>query len=136
MRKNLLVALSVVSLSAAGAALAQDQPEGPSPQQQLSQLHDALRLSPQQEPAWRAYQASLQPDPSIQARRRSAADMMAKLPTPRRVDLINAEMEQDMAAMRRQGEAVKAFYAQLTPQQQSTFDRITSQAQGQGEGGQ
>jgi periplasmic protein CpxP/Spy len=60
--------------------------------------------------------------------------MMAKLPTPRRVDLINAEMDQDVAAMRRQGEAVKAFYAQLTPQQQSTFDRVTAQAQAQGEG--
>jgi hypothetical protein len=132
MRKNLLVTLSVLSLSAAGAALAQDQPQGPSPRQQLSELHDALNLSATQESAWRAYEAALAPDPSMEARRRSAADMMAKLPTPRRVDLINAEMEQDLASMRRQGEAVKAFYAQLTPQQQSTFDRITAQAQGEG----
>jgi len=135
MRKNLLVVLSALSLSAASAALAQGQPQGPSPQQQLSQLHDALRLTATQEPAWRAYVAALAPDPSMEARRRSAADMMAKLPTPRRVDLVNAEMEQDMSALRRQGEAVKAFYAQLSPQQQSTFDRITAQAQTQGEGG-
>jgi protein CpxP len=133
MHKNLLVVLSVLSLSAAGAALAQGQPQGPSPQQQLSQLHDALRLNPAQEPAWRAYAAALAPDPSMEARRRSAADMMPKLTTPRRIDLINAEMSEDMAAMRRQGEAVKAFYAQLSPQQQSTFDRITAQAPGQGE---
>lgn len=135
MRKNLLVILSVLSLSAGGAALAQgQQEEGPSPQQQLSQLHDALRLSPQQEPAWRAYTAALAPDPAMESRRRSAAEMMAKLPTPRRVDLINAEMAEDMASMRRQGEAVKAFYAQLSPQQQATFDRITAQTQGgQGE---
>lgn len=135
MRKNLLVILSVLSLSAGGAALAQgQQEEGPSPQQQLSQLHDALRLSPQQEPAWRAYAASLAPDPAMEARRRSAAEMMPKLTTPRRVDLINAEMAQDMASMRRQGEAVKAFYAQLSPQQQSTFDRITAESQAQGQG--
>jgi hypothetical protein len=74
--------------------------------------------------------AALRPDPSLEARRRSAAEMMPKLPTPRRIDLINAEMEQDMAVMRRQGEAVKAFYAQLSPQQQNTFDRVTAQAQG------
>ena len=133
MRKNLLVALSVLSLSAAGSALAQERPEGPSPQQQLSQLHDALRLTVTQEPAWRAYVAALSPDPAMEARRRSAADMMAKLPTPRRVDLVNAEMAEDMAAMRRQGDAVKVFYAQLTPQQQSVFDRITAEAQAQGE---
>lgn len=134
MRKNMLVVLSVLSLSAAGAALAQGpSEEGPSPQQQLSQLHDALRLSQQQEPAWRAYEAALRPDPAMESRRRSAAEMMPKLTTPRRVDLINAEMEQDMAAVRRQGEAVKAFYAQLTPQQQSAFDRLTAQAQGGGE---
>lgn len=134
MRKNLLVLLSALSLSAAGAALAQEQPQGPSPQQQLSQLHDALHLSVTQEPAWRAYVAALAPDPSMEARRRSASDMMAKLPTPRRVDLINAEMEQDVAAVRRQGEAVKAFYAQLTPQQQGVFDRITAQAQARSQG--
>jgi hypothetical protein len=139
MRKNLLVALSVLSLSAAGAALAQPDeqqpPQGPSPQEQMSQLHDALRLSAAQEPAWHAYTAALAPDPAMEARRRAASDMMAKLPTPRRVDLINAEMEQDLAAMHRQGDAVKAFYAQLTPQQQSTFDRITAQSQTQGQGG-
>jgi hypothetical protein len=133
MRKNLLVMLSMLSLSAAGAALAQGQPQGPSPQEQLSRMHDALRLTDAQEGAWRAYVAALQPDPSMESRRRSAADMMPKLTTPRRIDLINAEMAEDMAAMRRQGEAVKAFYAQLTPQQQSTFDRITAQAP-QGEG--
>src|ERR1700761_1269784 len=113
MRKNLLVAFSVLSLSAAGGAPAQEPPQGPSPQQQLSEPHDALHLTATQESAWRAYEAALAPDPSMEARRRSAADMMAKLPTPRRVDLINAEMEQDMAAMHRQGDAVKAFYAQL-----------------------
>ena len=135
MRKSLLVLLSVLSLSAAGVAVAQEPPQGPSPQQQLNQLHDALRLSAMQEPAWRAYVAALAPDPAMQARRHAAMDMMAKLPTPRRVDLIDAEMDQDIAAMRRQGDAVKAFYAQLSPQQQSTFDRITAQTQqAQGEG--
>lgn len=106
------------------------------PGEDLSRLHDALRLTPAQETAWRTYTAAISPDPTVQARRQSAANMMRTLPTPRRIDLINAEMEADMVAMRRQGDAVKAFYAQLTPAQQRTFDAITYQQQSQDEGGQ
>ena len=54
--------------------------------------------------------------------------MMASLTTPRRIDLINAEMESDLAMMRREGEAVKAFYNQLSADQQRTFDRQTLQS--------
>jgi hypothetical protein len=63
----------------------------------------------------------------MEARRRQASTMMQSLPTPRRVDLIEAEMDEDMAAMRRQGAAVKTFYAQLAPDQQKTFDSMTYQ---------
>ncbi len=64
--------------------------------------------------------------------------MMPTLPTPRRVDLINAEVDEDAALVHRQGSAVKAFYAVLTPAQQHAFDRQTAQAGGptpQQEGG-
>jgi hypothetical protein len=124
-------AFAALSLSAfAGAASAQ-APD-------LSALHDALRLTPPQEDAWRAYTAAITPDPQAEARHRAAAMMIPTLPTPRRVDLINAEMAEDQAAVRRQGEAVKAFYATLTPEQQRTFDRQTAPgqaSQGSGSGG-
>ncbi len=93
----------------------------------LSSLHDALHLTAAQEDGWRGYRAAITPDTSTEARRRSAAMMMTTLTTPRRLDLINAEMEEDFSAMRRQGEAVIAFYATLTPDQQRTFDRQTLQ---------
>jgi hypothetical protein len=128
MRRSVLVAASVLSLSLAGGALAQSQQQMP---EDLNRLHEELRLSPQQEGAWRAYLAAVAPDPQTEARHRSASQMMQTLPTPRRIDLITAEMEQDMAAMRRQGQAVKAFYAQLTPAQQRTFDTMTYTAEQQ-----
>ena len=97
---------------------------------QLSGLHDALHLTAAQEDGWRAYVAAIGPDPSADARRRETARMMPTLPTPRRVDLVNAEVDADAALVHRQGAAVKAFYDSLTPAQQHAFDRQTAQAQG------
>jgi hypothetical protein len=101
---------------------------------QLSSLHDALHLTDAQENGWRAYTAAIRPDAGAQARHREAGRLMVTLATPRRVDLINAEMEEDAMAVRRQGEAVKAFYASLTPDQQRTFDRQTVPPSGSGNG--
>jgi hypothetical protein len=126
-RNVLAAAAGAILLLASGAALAQSPPEGP-PQPDLSRLHDALRLGPAQEAAWKAYAAAITPDPQLEARRRGAAAMMKSLPTPRRIDLVDAEMQEEMAAMRRQGQAVKAFYAQLSPEQQKTFDEMTYQS--------
>lgn len=100
----------------------------------LSSLHDALHLTGAQEDGWRAYVAAISPDPGADARHRETSRMMPTLPTPRRVDLINAEVDADAAQVHRQGAAVKAFYASLTPDQQRTFDRQT--AQGASNGGQ
>ncbi len=128
MHKSALLALSVFALSAstlAGAAHAQTAPD-------LSSLHDALHLTAAQEDGWRAYRSAITPDPQAEARHRQASMLMATLPTPRRVDLIDAEMQEDLAMVRRQGDAVKAFYSGLTPDQQRTFDRQTLQGQGQG----
>jgi hypothetical protein len=100
----------------------------------FANLHDSLHLTAAQEDGWRAYKAALQPDPYAESRHRQAAQMIPTLTTPRRVDLMNAEMSADMAYARRQGEAVKAFYASLTPDQQRAFDHET--AQGGRSGGQ
>jgi methylphosphotriester-DNA--protein-cysteine methyltransferase len=127
MRRFLLLAASLVSLSTASAALAQTQQQP----EDLTRLHDALNLSQSQENAWRAYVAAIGSDPQTEARHRSASRMMQSLTTPRRIDLIEAEMQADMLAMRRQGAAVKAFYAQLSPGQQHTFDTLTYEAEQQ-----
>ncbi len=109
-------------LAPAGAALAQARDAG--------ELHAALHLTQPQEASWRAYQMALEPDAGAQARHQSAQAMMAGLPTPRRIDLLNANMDEDVRLMHRQGEATKAFYASLTPEQQKVFDRETLPAPG------
>ncbi len=117
-------AVLVTAAALAGGAHAQTS--------QLSSLHDALHLTGAQEDGWRAYVAAIGPNPGADARRRETARMMPTLPTPRRVDLINAEVDEDTAMVHRQGAAVKAFYASLNPDQQRAFDRQTAQMQGGG----
>jgi hypothetical protein len=115
-----LATLSIAAalmLAPAGAALAQAS--------DAAELHAALHLTLEQETAWRAYQQALEPDPVAQSRHQAAQVMMAGLQTPRRIDLIEANMQADLEVMHRQGEATKAFYGALTPEQRMTFDRET-----------
>jgi hypothetical protein len=117
------------ALALAGSAGAQDASG------ELRRLHDALRLSQTQEGAWRDYVAAITPTAEATDRHRSMEEMMPALPTPRRIALIEAGMARDEADFHREGQAVIAFYQQLTPQQQRTFDTQTlppSDQQGEG----
>lgn len=111
-----LVSALLLVVVLAGPAAAQDAPAG------LGQLHDDLGLRPDQESAWRAYAAAVAPDPQADARRRATDELLPSIPTPRRIALIEASLAQDVADLRRQGQAVMAFYARLSPDQQRTFD--------------
>ena len=114
-----LFSVMVLVLALAGPAAAQDPPQG------LQQLHDDLGLRSDQESAWRTYAAAVAPDPQADARRRATDELLPQIPTPRRVALIEASLNQDVADLRRKGQAVVAFYSQLTPDQQRTFDTET-----------
>ena len=119
-KSTLLATLGLAAtllLAPAGAAFAQARDAG--------ELHAALHLTEAQEANWRAYQMALESDPVQQARHSSAQMMMSSLPTPRRIDLLDANMQADLEVMHRQGEATKAFYATLSPEQQKVFDRET-----------
>jgi protein CpxP len=91
-----------------------------------AELHDALNLTPAEEPAWDAYRAAVAPDPTMTARRKAAEALLPTVPTPRRVALIDAQMQADLDAFRRQGQAVKTFYAALDPVQKRVFDAQTA----------
>ena len=97
----------------------------PAPTAKLIELHDALRLSPDQEPAWNDYAAAIAPSPEAIARHQATEQFLPLLPTPRRIALIDATLTRDLADFRRQGAAAKAFYDRLTPDQQTIFDRQT-----------
>ncbi len=112
-------ALSVFLFTA--SAQAQMPPQNP----QLQQLHDALHLTPDQDASWQTYVRSTAIDPAEMAARRDAAQRMARLSAPERVDLSIQMMKDDLATMERRGEALKNFYASLTPEQKAVFDRET-----------
>jgi hypothetical protein len=92
----------------------------------LLRLHDDLHLTDAQEAGWRDYTVAIAPDPQVEARHRAAADLLPAVPTPRRIALMQATMESDAVDFRRHAGAVIAFYDQLTPAQQRTFDQETA----------
>lgn len=102
-----------------GVAAAQD------PSNMLSRLHDDLRLSADQEGAWRQYEAAMSQAGQAQARHQAAQQLMPQVPTPRRLALIDATMTQDLEDFHRQSQAIAAFYDRLTPPQQRVFDTDT-----------
>nr|MEA2797561.1 hypothetical protein [Phenylobacterium sp.] len=92
---------------------------------ELIRLHDDLKLSDNQEAAWRDYTTAIAPDPQQAARHRATTELLPTEPTPRRIALIEANMAQDAIDFRRQSAAVIAFYGKLTPAQQKIFDQDT-----------
>ncbi|HZC16840.1 MAG TPA: Spy/CpxP family protein refolding chaperone [Caulobacteraceae bacterium] len=95
--------------------------------EKLARLHDSLNLKAGQEQAWHSYTAVIQAGSQATARHNATQTLLPQLKTPRRIALIEATMAQDVSDLRRQGEAVVAFYNQLTPDQQAIFDKETQQ---------
>lgn len=125
-RFRFLSAAALCGLLAVTTAQAQPQ----QPDQGFNQLHRALNLAPQQEDGWRAFQQSYAMDPAAMTRQRDAANAMARMTAPQRVDQSIGMMRDDLDALQRRGAALKAFYAILSPQQQRVFDRETLQQEG------
>jgi protein CpxP len=91
-------------------------------EQHLATLHDKLKLTAQQEPAWKKFTAnnpmadkSLRPDPAE----------MEKLTAPQRLEKGLEHMKAMEAKMTEHLAALKEFYAVLTPEQQKIFDEET-----------
>lgn len=85
----------------------------------LAELKAQLKLTAAQEPAWTTFTTAMQPG---ERPARLDRQDMDKLTTPERIDRMRALRAQHAAEADRRGEATKAFYAALTPEQQKTFD--------------
>ena len=89
----------------------------------MQKLKTALKLSPDQEPAWTALAGAMTPPARPQRPDRAEMD---KLSMPERLDKMKQIMSQHhearMAEMDKHATAVKSFYAVLTPEQKKTFD--------------
>lgn len=115
-----VLASAFLLLMAAGPLSAQ-----PDASQWSARLHDALRLRSDQEQAWQAFQQASTPSAQEDARHRDAYERMGSLRAPQRMDLSIQLMRSDLQEMERRDDALKAFYAALSPDQQAIFDRET-----------
>lgn len=82
-------------------------------------LHDKLKLTAQQETAWKSYVAAIKPDENAQ--RPNAADW-EKLSAPERMEKMLGKMKEHQSIMEKHLSATKTFYATLTPKQQKIFN--------------
>jgi hypothetical protein len=99
----------------------------------IEQLHQALHLTPSQEGAWQLYRSASDVPDKAQSRRRAASSLFRTLDAPRRMDLVEAEMRQELVDLQHQSQVLKAFYAALSPEQQHVFDERTLPPAGDGQ---
>lgn len=91
--------------------------------QHMAALKEKLQLVPEQEAAWNSFAAAVQPGlTQAGTGPQGLREDFQKLGTVERLDKLQAIAEARHARMRERTEAIKAFYARLTPQQQKVFD--------------
>jgi protein CpxP len=89
-------------------------------------LHDVLNLRPDQEPALQAFIAAMKPaeGPEGWGEDHDKAAPTAPLTTPERLDRLAARLAKRQAAFQQRAQAIKTFYAALSPEQQRAFDAL------------
>lgn len=89
-------------------------------------LHDILNIQPGQEDAFKAFLAAMRPEhrDGMGPGQHPDDQQMAALTTPQRLDRMAARMAARQAEFQHRAEAIKAFYATLTPDQQRAFDAL------------
>ncbi len=113
-------------------------------------LHDVLQLRPDQDAALHTLLSALAPDhmgdrhegpggPGHMGHGPEGHDDFAKLTTPQRLDKMSAMMTEHIAKrqaeFQKHADAIKAFYAQLSPEQQRAFDALPPHMMGGMHGG-
>lgn len=88
-----------------------------------AQLHDKLKLTAQQEPAWKAFTDATQAHHPVTMQDRHAEHKaMMAMSTPARMEKMLERAKDRLARMQQHLDALKTFYAVLTPEQQKIFD--------------
>lgn len=88
-------------------------------EQHQKRLHDALKLMPDQEAAWRKFTESMH-GPAVSER--ANREEWAKLTAPERAEKMLDLAKQRQERMVEHVAALKTFYAVLTPEQKKIFD--------------
>ena len=87
-----------------------------------AELKAKLKLTPAQEGAWTTFTAAMKPPADMAKNHEAMRGEMQKLSTPERIDKMKAMRATRDAEMDKRTDAVKTFYAQLTPEQKTVFD--------------
>lgn len=153
LRKHLLIGITALGIGASGAvgtiALAQSaapaatqmhqEHERPSPEKMAEHaarreaaLHDALKLTPEQESAWTTYTTKMHTGQPMQ---RPDHEQMEKMSAPERMEKMLAMMRDGERHLADRLEATKPLYAVLTPAQRAVFDQQTAGKHHHGEHG-
>lgn len=91
--------------------------------QHMANLKDKLKLTAEQETAWNEFVSAAQPEGRhMNADRQAMRGEFEKLNTPQRLDKMLAVSEARRISMLERAHVIKAFYGQLTPEQQAVFD--------------
>jgi Spy/CpxP family protein refolding chaperone len=144
--------LGIAALASAGAA--QDRPPGPQGllrgpvqhgpdrqkmfeemrQRREQRLHDLLQIKPDQEAAFHAYLAAIEPPRREDGDgRRGPGGLqrgpdLAPMTTPQRLDRMAARIAREQAVVA----ATRTFYAALNPEQRKAFDAMPMRMGGRG----
>ena len=88
--------------------------------QRAAELKQRLQITPAQEGAWTGFNAALKPNPNLL--QRPDRQTFETLTTPERIEKMRALRKAHDAQIDQRDEAIKTFYAALTPAQQKIFD--------------
>jgi hypothetical protein len=149
LRLGLLASL-VLPLGLATASFAQPAPTPPPPAadaphhhhdpaqmraHMAERLRAVLQLTPAQDPALNTFLDSMQPPPGADMERHHDHDQQGvHLTTPARLDKMLAHLDSQRTHLAAHAAAVKTFYAQLTPSQQTAFDDLAPMMMHHGDG--
>ncbi|WP_374512931.1 Spy/CpxP family protein refolding chaperone [Niveibacterium sp.] len=98
-------------------------------------LHDTLKLSAAQEPAWKAYRDGILADMEAMAKSRPDFNALRDKPAPDRMAAMLEHSKLRQAQMEKHLAETRKFYDQLTPEQKKTFDAHSMMGPHGGRGG-
>lgn len=89
----------------------------------MAKLHDALKLTSAQEPAWTEFSGRMKPVKMDKPKMDKTGQPDWKdIKTPDRLDMVLDKMKSREQRLAEDAAAVRAFYGTLTPEQQKIFD--------------
>lgn len=89
----------------------------------LETLHTALKLKPEQEPAWKQWSESIKAARPGRMEKHPDKETLSKLSVPQRLERMVTFAKEQLARLEQRLAETKMLYEVLTPEQRLTFDK-------------